>query len=199
MIVPLARRRGLGQTDFVSGLASAIQSFEGWFPPGTPGYPSGSLSYRNNNPGNLRPGSLAVGATGSNGGYAVFPDYQTGYNALVGLIQSPMYWNLTLSQFFQTYAPSADNNNPAQYAATVAAQLGVDANTPISTLAAGGGPLAAPVAGGPCDPTSTSYDETLCGGTASSSLSDQVSDALGGISPVAIAALAGILVLAAVL
>ena len=130
----MARRRrwglrGLGDTaSLVSSLAAAIQQMEGWYP--------GSLAYRNNNPGNLRPGSLAVGAIGTNGGYAVFPDYNTGLAALQGLIQSPGYWGLTLNQFFAKYAPAADNNNPATYAATVAAQLGVDPNTPLSVLAA---------------------------------------------------------------
>ena len=109
--------RGLGQVggDFVSSLASAIQQMEGWYLPGSVvggvSYPQGSLSYRNNNPFNMRPGSLSVGAIGSNGGYAVFPDFQTGWNAGLGLIQSPAYWPLTLTQFFAKFTPGADNNN----------------------------------------------------------------------------------------
>ena len=134
---------GLGDaSSLAASLAAAIQQVEGWYPPGSVvggvSYPQGSLAYRNNNPGNIRPGSLAVGATGSSGGYAVFPDYQTGYSALVNLIQSPSYWGLTLTQFFQQYAPAADNNNPGAYAASVAASLGVDPNTPLSVLASGG-------------------------------------------------------------
>ncbi len=184
-------RWGLGQAcgDLVSSLASSIQSMEGWYP--------GSLSYRNNNPGNLRPGSLAVGATGTNGGYAVFPDYQTGYNALVGLIQSPGYWNLTLAQFFAKYAPSADNNNPSAYAANVAAQLGVDANTPLSQLASGGGANIG--SGGVCDPTDPSYDPTQCTASSGPSISDSIADAFSGVPGWLLAAAAGLLVLAAVL
>jgi hypothetical protein len=212
--------RGLG--DFVSSLASAIQNYEGWFPPGSPGYPQGSLSYRNNNPGNLRPGSLAVGATGSNSGYAVFPSYQAGLAALIGLIQSNQYYGDTLTQFFQTYAPSADNNNPAAYAAGVAAQLGVDANTPISQLEAG---AAAPVVSSDDSDDSdvddgtdgnTTYGSTpsystgtanlslpggLPGGDGSStaSFADTVSDSLGGVNPWLLAGIGGLLLLAAVL
>lgn len=181
--------RGLGQVggDFVSSLASAIQQMEGWYPPGSVvggvSYPQGSLSYRNNNPGNLRPGSLAVGATGSNGGYAVFPDFQTGWNALLGLIQSSMYWNLTLVQFFSTYAPAADNNNPAAYAASVAQSLGVDANTPISQLATGA--AASGDSGGSGD-TGSSGD----GGSSDTGSTGGGNDFLGGISPLAIGAAA---------
>ena len=206
---------GLGLGDFVSQLASAIQNYEGYYPPGTSAggvsYPQGSLAYRNNNPGNLRPGSLAVGATGSNGGYAVFPNYQAGWNALLGLIQSSTYYGDTLSQFFQTYAPAADNNNPAAYAAGVAAQLGVDANTPISQLETGtSASAAAPAPSGDDDDSdddddSASPPPVLPAGTpapaavSSESLTDQISDAPGGISPVALGIAAALLGLALVL
>lgn len=183
--------RGMGQYsgDFVSALASAIQQVEGYYP--------GSLAYRNNNPGNLRPGSLAVGATGQSGGYATFPDYQTGWNALLGLIQSPMYWNLTLTQFFAQYAPSADNNNPAAYAATVAANLGVDANTPISTLAAGGtsasiGPMPQTDTSGTSD--SSDYADTDDSGSFTATLEGAAAD----VSPVVWAALGAVLLAAIV-
>lgn len=185
-------RRGVGQYDagsLASALATAIQQMEGWIPPGSPGYPQGSLSYRNNNPGNLRPGSLAVGATGSNGGYAVFPNYQTGYNALVGLVQSPAYWNLTLNQFFAQYAPASDSNNPSEYAATVAAQLGVYPDTPLSTLAAGGGPS---------DSGDGSADTGASGDSADGSdFGSTLADAFSSVSPV-VWATAGALLLAAV-
>jgi hypothetical protein len=186
LIRPKRLRRGLrglgsyGLGDFVSDLAAAIQTFEGYYP--------GSLAYRNNNPGNLRPGSLAVGATGSNGGYAVFPDYATGWAALLGLIQSTTYYGDTLIQFFQTYAPAADNNNPAAYAAGVAANLGVDANTPISQLEAGGGSAASSG-----DGSSSSTDDS------SESITDQISDALGGIPTWTLGVAAALLGLALVL
>lgn len=198
----MAAARGLG--DFVNSLAAAIQQYEGWFPPGAQ-FPQGSLSYRNNNPGNLRPGSLAVGATGVNGGYAVFPDYQTGWNALVGLIQSNQYYGDTLTQFFQTYAPAADNNNPAAYAAGVAAQLGVDANTPISQLEAG---EAVPSSSGDDDSGDDSGDgsaqaATLAAPSAPSGstapLSDTISDAFGSVPGWAWGLLGGLLALGLIL
>lgn len=193
--------RGLGQVggDFVSSLASAIQQVEGYYPPGTAGYPTGSLAYRNNNPGNIRPGSLAVGAIGSNGGYATFPDFQTGWNALLGLIQSSGYWPLTLTQFFAKYAPGADNNNPAAYAATVASNLGVDSNTPISQLASGGGAVAAApdTSGDGGSDTGASSDASTP--APSSDPLSSISDALGGVSPIALGLLGLVLAAAVVL
>ena len=216
---PLA---GLGDaSSLAASLAAAIQQVEGWYPPGSVvggvSYPQGSLAYRNNNPGNIRPGSLAVGATGSSGGYAVFPDYQTGYSALVNLIQSPSYWNLTLTQFFQKYAPAADNNNPAAYASSVAASLGVDPNTPLSILASGGSGASSDAPGtgdsndcildGTCPDYTTIYGSGGAAGApfpaapdaSSASVASDLSDILGGVSPVALAALGAVLLAAIIL
>jgi hypothetical protein len=71
-----------------------------------------SLSFKNNNPGNLRFGSFALrhGATGENGGFAVFPDYITGFNALTTLLGTKTYQKLSLTQAMQQYAPMSENN-----------------------------------------------------------------------------------------
>src|SRR6516225_11045126 len=102
--------------DVVTSLAGAIQRFEGWSP--------GSVSYRNNNPGNLRSGPGMIGTDAN--GYAVFPDYQTGWNALLNQVQLNIDRGLTLNEFFAGkpgvyagYAPAADANQPYGYAATV--------------------------------------------------------------------------------
>lgn len=118
----------------------AIQSREGYFKPGeNPAYPHGTPSYRNNNPGNIKQGPFAKGC-GSIGldasGFAVFPSYATGFTALETLVRnaasgkSDLYqptW--TILQFFQTYAPAADKNDPISYAKEVAKKLGVDYQT----------------------------------------------------------------------
>jgi hypothetical protein len=65
----------------------------------------GTRSWRNNNPGNLRatPFARRHGAIGSAGGFAVFPDYQTGRNALSALLRGRTYRNLTIHQMVSRY------------------------------------------------------------------------------------------------
>jgi hypothetical protein len=104
-----------------------------------------ALSYRNNNPGNLR-------SWGSNpivNGYAKFPTMQDGWNALYSQINTNIGRGLTLNQFFAGqrdangnvipggypgYAPSGDSNTPSAYAARVASDVGIDPNTPLNAL-----------------------------------------------------------------
>jgi hypothetical protein len=150
------RARGLndlGQSDFVSSFANAIARFEGY-------NVAGSLAQRNNNPGNLRsgPGQTGVDANG----YAVFPDAATGFAALDNQISLNISRGLTLNQFFAGepgvyagYAPSADANNPAQYASTVAGWLGVDPNTPLQDIASSGDFRPVPLSPRPAEPERT--------------------------------------------
>lgn len=120
----------------------AIQEYEGYFAPGeNPKHPNGSFSWRNNNPGNLRYANQ-VGSTGENRGFAVFPDYETGFNALMRQVElaisgkSRVYSpEMDLIQFFNVYAPSSDNNNPFAYADFVAKKLGVSREFKIKDLA----------------------------------------------------------------
>jgi|FaiFalDrversion2_1042247.scaffolds.fasta_scaffold08143_2 hypothetical protein len=65
----------------------------------------GTRSWRNNNPGNLRSTRFTRrhGAIGSAGGFAVFPDYQTGRNALATLLRGATYRNLTIAQMVSRY------------------------------------------------------------------------------------------------
>jgi hypothetical protein len=105
-----------------------------------------ALSYRNNNPGNLR-------SWGSNpivSGYASFPTMQAGWNALYSQINLNIGRGLSLNEFFAGkpgvyggYAPSSDANTPLAYAARVASDVGIDPNTPLNNLSAGP-PLQAP-------------------------------------------------------
>lgn len=140
--------------DIVSDLAAAIQRFEGWAP--------GSVSFRNNNPGNLRAGPGQVGTDSQ--GYAIFPDYATGWAALQNQVQTNISRGLTLNEFFAGvpgvypgYAPATDRNNPAQYAATVAGWVGISPDVPLASYQAGA-PASAPGPAGSGDLTMTPAD-----------------------------------------
>ena len=114
--------------DLLVDLCLAIQTKEGWF--------TGSRSWRNRNPGNLK----YIGQKGSVGkddkGFAIFTTYEEGLAALKNMIlraaqgKSIIYKsNMSLYEFFNLYAPSADDNNPRQYAEQVAYKLNVKPDT----------------------------------------------------------------------
>lgn len=110
--------------------AQAIQKFEGYFP--------GSKAYKNNNPGNLRYSKFEI----DNDGYSIFPDYPTGWKALLYQLdlavsgKSKVYTpEMTLREFFKVWAPATDNNHPENYAVFVARELGVSVETKIKSLA----------------------------------------------------------------
>ncbi len=85
---------------------------------------TGSRGDRNNNPGNIEDGPFARrnGAIGSDGRFAVFPDYKTGSDAQIRLVQGSGYRGLTLEQFARKYAEGA----PA-WQKTVGEGLGIGA------------------------------------------------------------------------
>jgi hypothetical protein len=123
----------------LDAFCKAIQTHEGFFAPGeNKQHPNGTLSWRNNNPGNIKYGPFAksCGATGSNSSFAVFPSYEVGFEALKTLVRnaatgkSSIYRpDMTVAQFFAVYAPSADNNDPQSYAAAVGKRIGEDYKT----------------------------------------------------------------------
>lgn len=107
---------------------------------------SGStVADRNNNPGNLK---------GLDGQFQTFSTPQEGQQALIqdltakmtGATSTGLTSKSTLLDFANTYAPSSDNNNPAQYAKNLAAQLGVPVTTPIGSLLPRANEFAAAVA-----------------------------------------------------
>ncbi len=80
----------------------------------------GTLSWRNNNPGNLKDGDFSQGS-GSIGvdqnGFAIFPDEETGANAAHDLIfTSNNYKDLNLTKAISRYAPRSDKNDTDKYA-----------------------------------------------------------------------------------
>lgn len=137
MYLPIQQRRQLNATarrgfrgfGDLTAIAQAIQTVEGWFP--------GSISYTNNNPGNL----MYVGQAGATGadanGFAVFPNYQAGYQALLNQIQLDASRGETISQFTAKYAPASAGNDPGSYANTLAASVGLSPSNSLSAAIAG--------------------------------------------------------------
>lgn len=96
----------------------------------------GTLAWRNNNPGNIRPGTFPTnhGAIGSAFGFAVFPDEQTGNNALNALLRTQTYQKLTVRGAIFLYAPPNDNNDTENYVNFIRRVTGLDPNTAMSSL-----------------------------------------------------------------
>ncbi|MGX9965921.1 hypothetical protein ACVFYP_21525 [Roseomonas sp. F4] len=86
----------------------------------------GSRSWRNNNPGNIIKGSftLSAGAIGDDGAFAIFPDAQTGREAIVTLLRSASYRGLSLRDGIFRYAPPSENDS-GKYVAFVVAETGI--------------------------------------------------------------------------
>lgn len=83
---------------------------------------------RNNNPGNLEYNSYtrSLGAIGSDGRFAIFPDYATGRKAMETMLFSGKgYRDLSLTQAISRYAPSSENNTSA-YQSTILKQVGAN-------------------------------------------------------------------------
>lgn len=116
--------------ELIDSLAQSIATMEGFFKPNT-------IAQRNNNPGNLR----RWGANPVQNGYAVFNTPEEGWAALRKQIQLNVNRGLTLEEFFggktgvyPGYAPSADSNDPANYARFVAGRAGIAVNQPITSF-----------------------------------------------------------------
>lgn len=113
-----------------STVASTIQTIEGWF--------AGSVSQRNNNPGNLKyagqPGAIGADASG----FAIFTSVDAGQQALQNQIALDASRGLTIGQFASKYAPAQDGNDPASYAAQLAAATGLSVTDPLSAAAEAG-------------------------------------------------------------
>lgn len=87
---------------------------------------TGARNWRNNNPGNIRSGefSKSQGAIGSDGEFAIFPDYETGRKAKKKLLfNTDSYKNLDLMGAISRYAPPKENDT-ARYQRNVLAVVG---------------------------------------------------------------------------
>ena len=146
--IKLKTLMGNKDTEAMIRWAEITKTHEGWF--------VGSRSYRNNSPFNFRLSQFikelgAIGADKDN--FAIFPSYETGWQAGLEFLRTAKKNQLityrkyaekmkrpnsvcTLGDFYQVYAPSADQNNPLAYAETVAKYIGngVTTNTPINLI-----------------------------------------------------------------
>jgi hypothetical protein len=134
----------------LEALADSIWRFEGWIPPGVdPKFPQGSRSWRNRNPGNLRPAFPLQPVPGQIGkslqpvsvddrNYRIFDSLAQGWIALLNDISAKLEGshgltdNSTLRNFFDIYAPSDDDNDPNKYARQVAIWLSRDLGSTIA-------------------------------------------------------------------
>jgi hypothetical protein len=88
--------------------------------------------FRDNNPGNLRPGpTLWAGQTGSEGGYCVFDTPENGLRALALqlLIYQDKHSLTTIRGYITRWAPPNENDTAA-YIKAVADHVGVDQDAP---------------------------------------------------------------------
>ncbi|MCM1294074.1 MAG: hypothetical protein NC311_00735 [Muribaculaceae bacterium] len=92
----------------------------------------GTRAWRNNNPGNLRYYDFAKsnGAIGEAGNFAVFPDEETGMQALHKLLRTNSYQNLTIANALKRY----DYSNWRAYTRKLTRLTGLTANTKLSSL-----------------------------------------------------------------
>lgn len=100
----------------------------------------GNIPNRCNNPGNIVYGkfTLKQGAIGRAGGennerFAVFPNSQMGFAALIALLKTPSYQNLTLAEAINRYAPPVENNT-SSYQKNASTQTGIALDTRLATV-----------------------------------------------------------------
>jgi hypothetical protein len=139
-------------SNFLKDLALAHQAREGFFVPGqNPKFPLGTPSYRNNNPGNLRLTAYqqkAYGAVQGIAGFARFPSYEIGLQALMDDLRAKITGhsahinysrNPTFLTYVKVFAPKEDGNDPNGYCQFLCGRLAeyrLSPETPLSQLAA---------------------------------------------------------------
>jgi hypothetical protein len=111
------------KTSLLVPWAEAIRDYEGQ---------PGDLSYRNNNPGNLR---------NTTGNFMKFKTWEAGWAALLDYLTRAATGKhkaykptFSLLQFFKVYSPTEDKNDPHAYATYVAKRIGVTVDTEIKNL-----------------------------------------------------------------
>lgn len=90
----------------------------------------GTLTWRDNNPGNLRFAESAIGQNDSrNGPFAIFENPGLGAATQDRVLFGPNYKDLSISDALYKYAPPSDNNNTEAYIADVTNRTGLDRST----------------------------------------------------------------------
>lgn len=133
LLEKLKLKQPMPQEDKLTKFCLAIQKHEGYYP--------GSRSYRNNNPGNLKYVKQPEATGKDNDGFAIFPTYSFGFDALKKMVRnaatgkSQVYTPImSIVAFFRKYAPAFDSNNPDHYAKVVADACGLSIFDPIKRL-----------------------------------------------------------------
>jgi uncharacterized protein (TIGR02594 family) len=112
----------------------------------------GTIAWRFNNPGNLRPtdslkpilGAIGVGTTAGNGSFLIFASYEEGRAQKKALIRRK-FNNRTIytmlagvpdrkGKLVEGYAPASDNNNPQEYAQAISDHTGLPTTTKLSDI-----------------------------------------------------------------
>ncbi len=95
----------------------------------------GSRAWRCNNPGNLDATAFAKrhGSIGADNREAIFPDYETGHQALAALLHGSTYSKLSIYDAIFRYAPPSENDT-ADYRRNVQQWTGLDISRKISSL-----------------------------------------------------------------
>src|ERR1051326_5480187 len=97
-------------------------------------YSGGSVSWRNNNPGNMIAGAGGINPIGRNGRFAIFPDYQSGFDAIVANLERPGYQAVTIGEAIRLWAPEAAGNDPVAYANHIQTWTGLPPDMPMDVL-----------------------------------------------------------------
>lgn len=95
-------------------------------------YFGGTWPWRNNNPGNLNSGSVSKrhNQIGVAGGFAIFPNRETGHDALLDCLIST-YGNSSIDQMIESYAPPKVNVHFPAYRKDLHDKTGVKDNKKI--------------------------------------------------------------------
>lgn len=112
----------------------------------------GTIAWRFNNPGNIRPategklimGAIGIGTTKGNGSFLIFASYDDGRAQKKSLLrrkfnERTIYTMLAgipdkTGKLVQGYAPAADNNDPLAYANSISKHTGLPITTKLSDL-----------------------------------------------------------------
>jgi hypothetical protein len=99
----------------------------------------GTIPFRDNNPGDLRPGRFHTpGVVGTDvskvsGPFRVFVSQAAGWQGMGALLHSGTYFNLSINDAVATWAPALENNT-ASYQQFLTNALDVGGSTPLSSL-----------------------------------------------------------------
>lgn len=94
----------------------------------------GTLTWRNNNPGNVRNSTQEIGQNDSQSGrLAIFDTPEAGQAAQSDLLSGPMYSGLTIGGMIGKYAPPSENDTAA-YIANVERHSGLGQSMPMVSL-----------------------------------------------------------------